>query len=412
MAEANILIVEQMEMELRSELFSAIAENSRDAIVILDTDCIITFWNTAAEVMFKYSKKEALGMRFTDIILEHYIEDFIIGFNKSVSNGKSEIFNRILELYVKKKNRTVFPIELKLTEIKLLGKWHACGIIRDVTERMSSEEELTRLIEELQVSKDIIEQHASELITLNDKLIESEEQLKELNASKDKFFSIIAHDLKSPFQGLLGYAQLLATNVGNLTNDEISEFANNLNESAQQMFKLLENLLQWSRIQRGKMEYAPEIIVLHQIADLNVALIQSRAEQKRVRLCNNVDPSLLAYGDVNMVNTIIRNLMSNAVKFTREGDEIGITAKVIDGETVEITVYDTGVGMSQMAMERAFRIDTHYTSIGTNNETGTGLGLILCKELIEMNNGNIRIDSKIGEGARFTFTLPYPPIVH
>lgn len=267
---------------------------------------------------------------------------------------------------------------------------------------------MERLIEELQISRDVIEQQVNDLIILNEKIADSEEKLRETNASKDKFFSIIAHDLKNPFQGLLGYSEILAKDLLNMDTEDVQEVAHDLHESAQNLFKLLENLLQWSRIQRGVIEYNPDVFSLHQVAQLNVGLVNSSAFQKRITIENQVDPELMVYADVNMINTIIRNLLTNACKFTDFDGRIVLTGTKISDQFAEVGIIDNGVGINQENCDKLFRIDSQLTTLGTANEKGTGLGLVLCKELTEKNGGEIRVESTIGEGTAFYFSIPLP----
>jgi PAS domain S-box-containing protein len=368
---------------------------------------MIDFWNPAATHFLYFEKEEAIGKNFFDLVItDEYRQDLVNAFEKNRSGGTSVLFETTLELYAKRKDGDIIPVEMALTPLKIADECHVCAYLRDVTQRVIAEEEVNKLIEELQVSKDILEQNANELIYLNHKLFESEEQLQELNASKDKFFSIIAHDLKGPFQGLLGYSQMLSSDIEHLSKEEIADFAKSLNDSANHLFKLLENLLHWSRIQRGVIEYNPDNHEIIRIVEINIGLVYTRARQKGIELINDVEQGLYIYADANMINTVLRNLLSNAVKFTSEGDKIGVRAKEQEFGTIEIEVFDTGIGMDEEARDKIFRIDSHYTTPGTSNEQGTGLGLILCKELIEKCKGHIWVESKPGEGASFKFTLP------
>jgi PAS domain S-box-containing protein len=387
--------------------FRNIVNSARDAIVFINPDDEIDFWNPAAAHIFHYEEKEAVGQNFFNLIItDEYKEDLINAFEKNKRGKNSILFENTLELYAKRSDGEIFPVEMTLSPLRIKDEVHACAFIRDVTTRVIAEEEVNKLIEELQVSKDILEQNANELVYLNHKLFESEEQLQELNASKDKFFSIIAHDLKGPFQGLLGYSQMLSTDIEHLTKEEITDFAKSLHESANHLFKLLENLLHWSRIQRGVIDNNPENHDLIQIVDMNLALVYTRAEQKGIELVNDVPDSLYVYADANMVNTILRNLLSNSVKFTSKGDKIGIRARELEYKSIEVEVFDTGIGMDEQARDKIFRIDQHYTTPGTGNEQGTGLGLILCKELVEKCKGHIWVESEPDKGTSFKFTLP------
>ena len=231
-------------------------------------------------------------------------------------------------------------------------------------------------------------------------------ELAEINASKDKFFSIISHDLRSPFNALLGFAQLLAENLGRYTLEETQQKVDRIRTAAERLYALLENLLTWSRIQRGALEHDPEMIALGEVAADIVDLFTPNAEQKNITFQNLIAPKLMAYADYSMVNTVIRNLMSNALKFTPKDGTITLSVENADERVLEIAVSDTGVGMSPEVMAKLLRIDITHTSVGTAGEIGTGLGLILCKELVEKNGGRIWVESVVGVGTTFKFTLP------
>ncbi len=233
----------------------------------------------------------------------------------------------------------------------------------------------------------------------------AKQELRELNTTKDKFFSIIAHDLRGPFNGFLAFTEWMIGNISDYTQDEIVEILEKQHRSAKSLFALLENLLTWSRIQRGVMKYTPEDVWFGCLVNDILTLFQTTAEQKHIALRNEVPHKLIAYGDQNMIETIIRNLISNAIKFTEPGGMIDVSAKD-EKQWVEVTVSDTGVGIDQETISALFRIDIKDSRVGTAGEKGTGLGLILCKELIEKHGGKIWIESEIGKGARFVFTLP------
>ncbi len=240
----------------------------------------------------------------------------------------------------------------------------------------------------------------------HDELQEKNAQLQELNASKDKFFSIISHDLRSPFNALMGFGQLLCQRLAQEENQsESAALAEKVHRSAKRLYDLLENLLTWSRIQRDVMEYDPETIDLEELAEDNVALFLSRAEQKNITLTQTIHPQTMAYADYNMVNTILRNLVSNAMKFTPPGGLISLSAQPYNETHLQIAVSDTGKGIPQADRNKLFRIDTHFTSTGTAGEKGTGLGLSLCKDLAEKNHGTIWVESELDKGSTFHFTL-------
>jgi signal transduction histidine kinase len=239
----------------------------------------------------------------------------------------------------------------------------------------------------------------------NHKIKKQNVELQELNASKDKFFSIIAHDVKNPFQGILGLSKLLEENLSMFSEEETVEIATQIHNSTSSLYKLLENLLEWSRVQLGKIPFEPNVMPINSIAQGNFELLSTNAEAKSITFQNNVPEGTQAYADYNMVTTIVRNLISNAIKFTPEGGTITVAATT-NNDLVEISVIDTGVGIPDKIKEKLFSIEENVTTPGTNNEPGTGLGLILCKDLTEQNGGTISVESEEGKGTTFCFTLP------
>jgi signal transduction histidine kinase/ligand-binding sensor domain-containing protein len=257
-----------------------------------------------------------------------------------------------------------------------------------------------------------VKERTTELHNLNESLkVEiaerksAEEDLRLLNAQKDKFFSIVAHDLKSPFHGILGYSELLAEDYQSLTETERINFINDINNISKSAFRFLENLLEWSRIQTGRIEFEPGCLnfslEIYEVFNILIAF----AMQKKISLVNSVDADVIVFADKNMLSLILRNLISNAVKFTNDGGRVVISSAEKDN-FVEVTVCDNGIGIKQENLNKLFRIDTQYTSKGTRDEEGTGLGLLLCKEMIEINKGSIRVESEQGKGTKFIFTLP------
>lgn len=396
----------QAMLEDSREKFKAIFNSAPDAIFFVNIDCEVSLWNRAAEKIFHINENKAYGKYIYNLIIEEESrQEFKQSFDIWKYTKDESQYTKTFEIMARRADEVVFPIEMTLTILEHNGQRAICGFARDIRIKYETEEEISKLIEEMQISKEIIEQNANELIVLNSKLSESEEQLIELNASKDRFFSIIAHDLKGPFQSLLGYSELLSRDIEHLDKEDITDFANSLHESASHLFKLLENLLQWSRLQRGVIEHNPENFQLSLMVNQNIELAQMRAAEKKITLENNVDDDIFFYADVNMVNTILRNLLSNSIKFTPEDGKIGVNAETRD-EMIDIKVWDTGIGMDEEAKEKIFRIDQNHTTLGTNNEQGTGLGLILCKELTEKNKGEIVVESAPGEGTTFIISLP------
>jgi len=230
-------------------------------------------------------------------------------------------------------------------------------------------------------------------------------ELNELNQTKDKFFSIIAHDLKNPFVTLLGFSEILLSEYKELQSDEVLYFINEMKNTADLSFNLLQNLLQWSRSQTGKIEFHPSNINLFKIVQQNILLVNKAAEKKGISLFNNVIEELNLYADEDMLNTIIRNLLTNAIKFTNTNGIISVESK-INKSMVEIYIKDSGVGMDEETVAKLFRLESTQSTTGTNNETGTGLGLILCKEFVEKHDGKIWVNSEVGKGSTFCFSIP------
>jgi signal transduction histidine kinase len=231
------------------------------------------------------------------------------------------------------------------------------------------------------------------------------ESLQQLNATKDKFFSIIAHDLKSPFTGLLGFAELLIEESESASPEELKQYYQLLYKSAKQGYDLLTSLLEWSRTQSNSIKYIPDYYNLCEIIQEIVHLLSNIIHDKKITLQFHVDKTLRVYADPNMLKTIMRNLITNALKFTNTGGEVQIIAQLVD-EHMLIEVKDDGVGMDEKTMSKLFRIDENSSRKGTNNEVGTGLGLIICKEFVHRHNGEIHVKSELGKGSSFSFTLP------
>lgn len=272
---------------------------------------------------------------------------------------------------------------------------------QEVARRAKAEEELYALNDQLKIANQRLEEANQQLQITN-------QELHNANASKDKFFSIIAHDLRSPFQGLLTLTELLSEQIELHSKDELKKKIDVLHDAAETVYALLTNLLTWSRLERGILDYTPGPIVLEMLFERNKRLLLANAAQKDITLTTRVPKDICAIGDFNMIDTVVRNLLSNAVKFTTSDGSIDLSAHVA-GDMVEIMVTDTGMGMHQDVLEKLFRIDVKYSKPGTAGEPGTGLGLILCKELVKKSGGSIRVESEVGKGSTFIFTLPLQP---
>jgi signal transduction histidine kinase len=230
-------------------------------------------------------------------------------------------------------------------------------------------------------------------------------ELKELNASKDKFFSIIAHDLKNPFSSIIGISEILKEETKASANFVLENYATIINNSAVQTFMLLENLLEWANSQRGKIQFTPVSIDLNVLISEEFNILYDRAKEKRIELINSLQDNLMIIADKNMIKTILRNLISNAIKFTNKNGEVEVKA-LINNVNLEISVSDNGIGMSEEIKVKLFKLDGNLSTRGTEDEKGTGLGLILCKEFVEKHGGKIWVESEEGKGSVFRFTIP------
>lgn len=227
------------------------------------------------------------------------------------------------------------------------------------------------------------------------------------NASKDLFFSIIAHDLRNPFNAFLSLSDIMLDSYENLKDEEILEMIGMINESAENAYRLLENLLSWAKSQTGALETKPEIFALNEICEDVMENVKIKSLNKNIKISCYYDKKTMMFADKNMIMTVVRNLLTNAIKFTPQGGKIDVSA-IEEKEFVSITVSDNGIGIAPDALKSIFEINNNFKRKGTNNEKGSGLGLILCKDFIEKNLGQISVESTVGEGSSFTFTVPIP----
>jgi signal transduction histidine kinase len=231
------------------------------------------------------------------------------------------------------------------------------------------------------------------------------DKMRTLNQNKDKFFSIIAHDLRAAFHGILGFSEVLDTELDDLDPDSIRKIASYLNHSSQSTFKLLENLLEWAMLENGSMRFRPEPLRLESIIDTVATGLDLSAKQKNIQLDFHIDSSIVVHADLHMLQSLVHNLISNALKFTPQGGHIVISQDQVD-DMVHVYVKDNGIGMSHEQSARLFRPELSQSTKGTMGEVGTGLGLLLCKQFVEQHGGRIKAHSTLGEGSMFSFSLP------
>lgn len=250
-----------------------------------------------------------------------------------------------------------------------------------------------------------IKKKANQILTLKNEVISIQrDELKATNSTKDKFFTIISHDLKSPFNCILGFTNLLVKNYDKYDDSRKRNIINSLSESSQHAFDLLDNLLNWAQTQTGRIEINKERLNLNELIKTSIAPYKYNASKKKIEIVTNVPPGTMLSVDRNTSRTIIGNLVNNAIKFTSEGGAITINYQE-NGDDIELHIIDTGLGMTSEFIEKLFKIDENISSKGTNNETGSGLGLILCKEFIKKNGGDISVKSEVGKGSEFILSI-------
>jgi two-component system sensor histidine kinase/response regulator len=247
---------------------------------------------------------------------------------------------------------------------------------------------------------------AQEMINRQKQEIETQrDELERLNITKDKFFSIIAHDLRNPFHSILGFSDLLIKDYENIEDQKKKEFIRMIFESSQNAHNLLENLLQWSRTQSDTIRFNPSELSLSHIINENVHLFRLYLDNKNITLTSFIDENTTIYADKNMIHTVVRNLLNNAVKFTPIGGKISVTSQD-KGKFISVGISDTGIGINPEDIPKLFHLEDFHTTQGTEGEAGTGLGLIICHDFIRRQGGEITVDSEPGKGTTFAFTLP------
>lgn len=237
---------------------------------------------------------------------------------------------------------------------------------------------------------------------------QSREKLQELNTTKDKFFSIIAHDLRNPFGGIMGLSEIMELKLAENKIEDVPEFkkyTQMIFSTSKTAFELLNNLMQWARSQTGEINFDPQKIPVETMISDTIQLVEGIAFKKNITIEKVLNNTQTIYADISLTNTVLRNLLTNAIKFTPHNGKITVSAQEKD-EFLEITVMDNGVGIDPKYMNKIFRIDSKFSSLGTDKEKGTGLGLILCKEFVEKQGGTIWVESELGKGSKFIFTLP------
>lgn len=367
----------EVELQKSEEKFRNVFEGSGIGMAILSLDGQFTKVNSVFCEMIGYKEQELISANFRDITHPGDIEKSI-GLVKDLLKSETRESTLVEKRYLTKTGEIIWA----LTTVSLTQDFEGKPLyfivqIQDITQRKRNEEQVLRYTDEL----------------------------KNLNASKDKFFSIISHDLRSPFNSLLGLTEFLTHSYDEMNPSDIKNSILNIYNSAQQVYNLILNLLEWSMLQSGRLKVEKSIINLAELGMEIMNLYKEGANNKRLELVNHMNDSIFIYADKYMIDTIVRNFVSNSIKFTNPGGKI-IIKGMINGDNAEVSVTDTGIGINPEDQKNLFRIDEQTRRDGTANEKGTGLGLILCKEFIEKNNGVLWVESEEGKGSRFSFTVP------
>lgn len=292
-----------------------------------------------------------------------------------------------------RKEKPILNFESEFTDNRGVRHWH-------MTTKVPLKDEAGNLMGLVGIGRDIAERkHYIE------KLEKQAIALQELNATKDKFFSIIAHDLKNPFNAILGMTGLILDHLEGMTQSEIREMLETIEQSSQRAYALLENLLIWSQSQTGRISFHPQEFNLHQNVLSTIELVEAQADKKKITIAFSPEPSMMVFADQYMIETVIRNLLTNAIKFTPQEGVVSILIRK-QRDHVEVSIRDTGIGIPPEKLPQIFSKESKTKTPGTDNETGTGLGLILCKDFIERHGGTIRVESNPGKGSTFSFAIP------
>lgn len=371
--------------------FQAIIEASPVALLLIDSSLVIHYANKQAVELFGYTPDEFKKIKIEQLLPEKLRTKHEGLRNKFMKNPVSRPMGAGRDLFALTKSGTEFPAEIGLNIVNSNNALFILVSIIDITERKKSDQLI------LENSKFIEQQ--------NKVLKESEQKLKDLNATKDKLFSVIGHDLRNPIGSIQSALELLTTDVDLKDTENLKDLLDSAFTTSKAAFELLDNLLEWARLQRNEVKFLPVNINLKsQVSDV-IALHSEIADNKKIQVKESITDDIVVFSDKNMLQTILRNLISNALKFSYSGKEIHIGA-FLSENMVNVFVRDQGIGIESQILEDIFNKANKSSAYGTANEKGTGLGLILCKGFVERCGGKIWAESTPGMGSTFHFTMP------
>jgi PAS domain S-box-containing protein len=395
--------VSEHELQNTKDYLENLINYANAPIIVWNPDTKIQLFNHAFEHLTGYSASEVEGKKL-DML---FPKDSLKESNAKIKDALTKNWKTI-EIPILTKNKKIRTVLWNSANIYDTDKKTVLSTIaqgNDITERIAAEKKVKERTRDLEAANLQLKQELTERFLAQEALRKSEAQLKELNATKDKFFNIVAHDLKNPFTSLIGSSELLYRNIDQMDHEQIKTLALILNDASKGGYAILQNLLDWSRSQTGLLKFNPENINLKSLIDEHILNLEQISFNKEIKILSEVKDDLFVYADKNMLKTVLRNLLSNAVKYSFRSGEVMVNATVDDTEVV-VSVKDQGMGIPEENIDNIFRIDAKYSVPGTENEQGTGLGLKLCKEFIEKQSGRIWVESVEKKGSEFKFAIP------
>jgi signal transduction histidine kinase len=389
--------------------YRILIEKMHEGAVTINEDGTIIYCNSYFANLVKLPLQKVIGTTFGNYIDGPSKNDFAVW----IKNSSKQVVKEEVHIHSSEDKKT--PVLLTINTLSLDNLSILSIILTDLTIQHENQEKLklrTRQLEainlELENSNKALafqigekEKRTAELVKSNKNL----EQSLQLNADKDRFLAILAHDLRSPFNSFLGLSDLLLENIHLYDISEIEVMINMINKSAQNSLALLEDLLKWARTAAGKIPFTPEKLNLPEICENFVEELKPNADLKNITINSFITEEIFIFADVDMVKSVFRNIISNAIKFSENNGRIEIHG-VKNSKTVTISISDNGIGIAPVQLTKMFEISYVQTTKGTAGETGTGLGLLLCKEFVGKNGGKIWVESEPGKGSKFNFTLP------
>lgn len=387
-------------------------------IFVVNQSYKIVFWNKYLQETSGLKKSDIENKELFLVLpkLDNYI--FKERLRGVLMGGPPEFFSSQLNKYIvpiKMPNGNYRTQHATVMGIKISPISEICAVfsVIDITEEKKQIDNFREMknkaifeIEERKKTEEKLRQVVEELREKTEQLNITNKSLISLNASKDKFFSVMAHDIKNPLAAIISFSDWLYSDFKSLTEEEILDSLLSIKKSAKSLFELLENLLHWARLQTGRLQYTPELFNLNNLFITLQETYSILAKNKEITLNFLIKDKINFFSDKNMLVTALRNLISNAIKFTPRKGRIDVIAEKSHNSLI-ITVKDTGIGMTKEQIEKVFSIESSFTTCGTENEEGTGLGLILVKELVNKNKGQITVESKVGVGTTFTLIFNY-----